>query len=262
MCAPESGHSYDIRLRYEVLDLCCLFFIPPNTWRIDAFCTNQLHGLQSIGPGTGGLRREPAPVPCTPTMASDHAPTKTLTASGPPTRGWRDFGGLISRSRRMFSTAPEGSYPSGAYPHHRSPQQLTSVRKRPPEDTPVAVFLRYWAPQEVQSGSADLRSSESGQEDDGGYPATKGTDPETELSGTTVSRYGHLRSAPVVGDAGFRTEWEPHTLRASLLDSTRQCWRLLEASFLSSDERDTTCPEGRERYRDAQTRLRSQDRSE
>ena len=31
-----------------------------------------------------------------------------------------------------------------------------------------------------------------------------------------VSRYGHLRSAPVVVDVGVRTEWEPPTLRAAL----------------------------------------------
>ena len=37
----------------------------------------------------------------------------------------------------------------------------------------------------------------------------------------TVSRYGNLRSAPVVVDAGLRTEWGPPTLRAPLWDSTR-----------------------------------------
>ena len=34
----------------------------------------------------------------------------------------------------------------------------------------------------------------------------------------TVSRYGHLRSAPVVVDACLRTEWEPPTLRAALCE--------------------------------------------
>ena len=37
----------------------------------------------------------------------------------------------------------------------------------------------------------------------------------------TVSRYGHLWSAPVVVDVCLRTEWEPPTLRAPLWDSTR-----------------------------------------
>ena len=32
----------------------------------------------------------------------------------------------------------------------------------------------------------------------------------------TVSRYGHLWSAPVVVDVGVRTEWEPPPLRAVL----------------------------------------------
>ena len=45
-----------------------------------------------------------------------------------------------------------------------------------------------------------------------------------EWSGTTVSRYGHLRSAPVVVDASLRTEWELPTLRAFLSVSTRPTW--------------------------------------
>ena len=74
----------------------------------------------------------------------------------------------------------------------------------------------------------------------------------------TVLRYGHLRSAPVVVDVGLRTEWEPPTLRAALWLSTRFGASSMDtpdvgassmASFLSSDLRDTTSPEGRERCR-------------
>ena len=75
----------------------------------------------------------------------------------------------------MFSTAPAGSYP------------LVPTR--------VA---------EVKSGD---------QEGDGrpGYPEEEQATQTHELSGTTVSRCGHLRSAPVVVNVGLRTEWEPPT---------------------------------------------------
>ena len=88
-------------------------------------------------------------------------------------------------------------------------------------------------------------------------------DPERRAEWMTVSRYGHLRSAPVPGGRCFhaRSENRLHSLqpcgspRASLGAS-------LMASFLSSDLRNTSSPEGRERCRDAQTRLRSQESSE
>ena len=76
-------------------------------------------------PGTGRLRREQAPVPCTPAMASDHRQSREhattqragphedpLTASSGRPSEERVTGhqegsrGLINPSRRMFSTAP------------------------------------------------------------------------------------------------------------------------------------------------------------
>ena len=50
----------------------------------------------------------------------------------------------------------------------------------------------------------------------------KGNRPRDRAEWTTVSRYGHLRSAPVLVDAVLHTEREPPTLRASLSDSTRR----------------------------------------
>ena len=49
-------------------------------------------------------------------------------------------------------------------------------------------------------------------------------DPETRAEWTTVLRCGRLRSAPLVVDAGLRTEWEPLTLHAALCCSTRPAW--------------------------------------
>ena len=105
-----------------------------------------------------------APVPCTPAMARDHTPSRelattlragphedSLTASSgrPPRKGdGTRSRGLISPSRRLFSTAPAG----GLIPlvptrdigvHISSPlcrkQDLPSAlglrAKRPPEDT-------------------------------------------------------------------------------------------------------------------------------
>ena len=54
-----------------------------------------------------------------------------------------------------------------------------------------------------------------------------------------MSSYSHLRSAPVVVDAGLRKEWEPPARRAGLVGLHAPC---LDASSmaarLSDDERD------------------------
>ena len=53
-------------------------------------------------------------------------------------------------------------------------------------------------------------------------------DPERRAEWMTVSRYGHLRSAPVVVDAGYaRSGNRPHSLQRCL-NSTRQSRRLLD----------------------------------
>ena len=56
-----------------------------------------------------------------------------------------------------------------------------------------------------------------------GDPATRrgASDPERRAEWTTVLRNGHLQSATVAVDDGFRTEREPPPLRAALRVSTR-----------------------------------------
>ena len=87
----------------------------------------------------------------------------------------------------------------------------------------MAVFPSLCAPQQDQSGSAaDWRSPKSGdQEDDGRLPSDKLNRPRDRAEWTTVFRFGHLQSAPVVVGGGIRTEREPRTLRAALWFSTR-----------------------------------------
>ena len=100
-------------------------------------------------PGTGRLRREQAPVPCTPAMASDHRQSREhattqrpgphedpLTASSGRPSEERVTGhqegsrGLISPSRRMFSTAPVNQEDDGrpGYPKRsRRPSAICCV---------------------------------------------------------------------------------------------------------------------------------------
>ena len=103
--------------------------------------------------------------------------------------------GLFSPSRRMFSMAPAGSYrlvpPLDTVVH-------VSSHPLPPTRPPASTRRRS------SSGSARHRKTSPAAQRagghrrvvtkkvTGGYPATKGTDPETELRGTTGSRYGHL----------------------------------------------------------------------
>ena len=79
------------------------------------------------GPGTGGLRREQAPVPCAAAMASDHALPRELATTqqagadgqqravlrreGDGTRSW----GLISSSSSHVLHGTSGGLSSGAY---------------------------------------------------------------------------------------------------------------------------------------------------
>ena len=63
-------------------------------------------------------------------------------------------------------------------------------------------------------------------------------DPERRAEWTTVLRYGHLLSAPVVVGGDFRTEWEPPALRAPLWDSTR--YPVLSGSPVRADPHTTS----------------------
>ena len=72
----------------------------------------------------------------------------------------------------------------------------------------------------------DWRSPKSGDQETTGDLATRrgAGDPVRRSEWMTVSRYGHLRSAPVVVDACGCTVWEPPTLRAALWLFTRPTW--------------------------------------
>ena len=87
------------------------------------------------------------------------------------------------------------------------------------EGTKVAVFRRYSAEQKVQTGSAAAGGHRrvATRKTTGDLATRRGAgDPERRAEWTTVSRYGHLQSAPVVVDVALRTEWETPTLRAAL----------------------------------------------
>ena len=149
-------------------------------------------------PGTGRLRREQAPVPCTPAMASDHRQSRKhattqragphedpLTASsGRPSERevtghspGTQSRGLIIPSRRMFSTAPVRGLSSWCL--HVS-LKFTSAHQCPACAFGQKTTLRAprWrsprasAPHKKdQSGSAaDWRSPKSGDQGDDGRP--------------------------------------------------------------------------------------------
>ena len=114
--------------------------------------------------------------------------------------------GLINPSRRMFSTAPVRGYPPGAYAF-RSPVPSMSLRAKDHlEGTKVAVSPRYCAEQKVQTGSAAAGGHRgvATRKTTGDLATRRGAgDPEIRAEWMKVSRYGHLRSAPVVVDAGY-----------------------------------------------------------
>ena len=95
------------------------------------------------------------------------------------------------------------------------------------EGTKVAVFPMYCAENKVQTGSAAAggHRSVATRKTTGDLTTRRGAgDPVRRAEWTTVLRYGHLRSAPVVVDAFLRKEWEPPTLLAALFFSTRPAW--------------------------------------
>ena len=114
----------------------------------------------------------------------------------------------------MFFTAPAG-LSAGAYAGHQESTAVHSVLAQKPPGGGHLFPLRAY---KVRSGGAvDRRPPARGHDvTTGGYPASKGTDPEKRTdSGTKVSRYGHLRFAPVVVYGVLRFEWEPPKLRAA-----------------------------------------------
>ena len=134
----------------------------------------------------------------------------------------------------MFSTAPAG----GLVPlvptrftefHISSPVPSMCLRAKDYfEGTKVAVSPSLCAPQErpvrQRSGLAVTEEWRPGRRR-GDLATRRGAgDPETRAEWMAVSRYGHLRSAPVVVDAASRKECEPPTLFAALSISTRPCW--------------------------------------
>ena len=186
-------------------------------------CDACLH--EDPGQDDSGANR---PVSCTPAMASDHPQSRELAttqragphedpltaSSGRPLResdGTRSQG-LISPSRRTFSTAPAGLLiplvPTRVIGVHiSSPMSSMCLRAKDHlEGTEVVVFPRYCAENKVQTGSAAAGGHRSvgTRKTMGGLASRRGTgDPERQAEWTTVLRYGHLRSAPVVVDAGY-----------------------------------------------------------
>ena len=131
--------------------------------------------------------------------------------------------GLISRSRRMFSTAPAGVLSLWCL---RVSPKSTSAHQCPACACGQKTTLR--APRWRSSrASAPRKKSSLAAQRTGGHRrvATRKTpgdlstrrgasDPERRAEWMTVSRHGHLRSAQVVVDNCLRTEWEQPTLRA------------------------------------------------
>ena len=189
--------------------------------------------------------RQTALVLFTPAMASDHTQSRghamTLQAGpheDPPTRGRRDEvpgSDQPQPSHVLYGTS--GVLSSGAYAL-QSPLQLAKVvpaDKRSPEDTrwrsSRGTALRKKSSPAAQRTGGHRRVTT--RKTTGGYPATQGTDPETELTGqwccAVVSSGLHRSWWTLV----TRTEWEAPTLRAALSASTRPKWaphRWLSAS--------------------------------
>ena len=122
------------------------------------------------------------------------------------------------------------SYPSGAHAFPRSPHQLKSAQHEPSGKSPPRghqggglpeVLRRKQSPDRQRSGLAVTEEWRPGRRRAELATRRGAGDPVRRAEWMTVSRYGHLQSAPVVVDVGVRTEREPPTLRAPLWDSTR-----------------------------------------
>ena len=136
---------------------------------------------------------------------------------------------------------PAGKRPSGGHQGGGLPEELRRTQSQDRQRSGLAVTEEWrpgrrratWLPEEEQATQSD------------------------ELHGETVSRYGHLRSAPVVALVYARSGTTPR--RASLLDSTRfgassMAYRLSATKVtvccrrrLTQQEAVPTVPELRER---------------
>ena len=115
----------------------------------------------------------------------------------------------------MFSTAPVEGFillvPTRFTEFHiSSPVSSMCLRAKDHlEGTMVAVFPRNCAEQKVQTDSAAAGGHRgvATRKTTGDLATRRGAgDPERRAEWMKVSRYGHLRSAPVVVDAGVRKE--------------------------------------------------------
>ena len=173
-------------------------------------------------PGTGRLRREQAPVPCTPAMADDHTLSKELATTqragpheDPLTASSQSSHVLYGTSEGFILLVPTRFTEI----HISSPVLSMSLRAKDHlENTKVAVFPRNCAEEKVQTGSAAAGGHRrvATRKTTGDLTTRRGAgDPVRRAEVMTVPRYGHLQSALVVVDACVRTEWEPPTLRAA-----------------------------------------------
>ena len=183
-------------------------------------------------PGTGGTEaRQTALVLYKPAMASDHPLSREPAMTHPlvPTKfRWRPAAGGLPR-RGAWTRSPGSDQPQSSHVLYATRavvrwchQESTAVQTVPVPRSPEGTWRRSLLPcacvKSSPAAQADWRPPARGDEvTTVGCPVTKGTEPETRTdSGTTVPRYGHLRSAPVVAGGDRRTECEPPTLRAAL----------------------------------------------
>ena len=156
-----------------------------------------------------------------------HATVPTREGDGTVSRG------LISPSRRIFSTAPAGlilwclRVSPKSFSAHQCPASGCGQKDHPrtPGGGLPEVLRPTRRPVRQRTGSHRRAAT---RKTTGGYPAIKGTDPGTELNGEWC------RAAATSGlhqswwTVVTRTAWEPPALRAALWVSTRQSWRLLD----------------------------------
>ena len=164
--------------------------------------------LPPRGPGTGGLRREQAPVPCAPAMASNHTRSRELAttqqagphedgltgSSGrPPTRGWRDE--VPGSDQPQSSHVLYGTRGGFILWCLRVTSESTSAHQCP------SLCLRAKDHLRTPGGGLPeiLRPARRPVRQRIGLVATA----EWTAEWTIVLRYGHVWSAPVVVDVGF-----------------------------------------------------------
>ena len=186
------------------------------------------------------MRREQAPVPCTPAMASDHtlprehAVTPALAPQQRAALGGEGDGTVPGSDQPQPSHVLHGT--SGGLilwcPRVSPKSTSCACRQKTTLRTPRWRSSRGTAPHKKTSPAAQRTGGHqrvTTRKTTGDLATRRGAgDPAKGADWMTVLPYGHLWSAPVVVDACLRTEWEPPTLRAALCYSTRQSWRLLD----------------------------------